>query len=246
MKNYRSDFTEIKVTAPEGGLTSGVPAIVNGLFCVPQTSGAEGDLVGVLTAGKVAMTKASGTVFTPSAAVAYYNATTGLITATTTDRRVGIAMPAASGTTEVEVIFWPGADAVGGSSAAITAADVSLSTAIYPFTGSVQDAMDICFSKLFVHFTDRFNGVLVQGAATAGTLTGSLMKSPENGTSALTCVLPIAIKADGTFDMSAVAAISTTIPVTKSGETWSAAVTQSGSTDLSGVTFLLFSVAAPT
>lgn len=46
-----SDGSPIDITAPSGGCTSGTALLINGVVCIPETSGAQGDTVAAHVTG---------------------------------------------------------------------------------------------------------------------------------------------------------------------------------------------------
>lgn len=102
----------LKLTAPSGGVTTGVPVKIGRLFVVPQVTAAvgekfSGDIEGVHTIPKV-----SSEIWIEGT-VAYYNTGSALATSTsTTAMLIGLCVEAAaSGSTTAKIKLTPGAGA---------------------------------------------------------------------------------------------------------------------------------------
>jgi len=105
VKNYISEGKTLTLVAPVGGVTSGTPVIIGGVFCVPMSSADAGASFVGLVCGTVGLVKASGTTAAAGAAL-YFNATSGLIETSdsASNRRIGVAAEAlVSGSTEARV-----------------------------------------------------------------------------------------------------------------------------------------------
>ena len=98
MKNYVSEGDNVTITAPTGGVVSGQCVLVGSLFGVSSTTAAAGDDF-VLEIEGVYDLPSAAVVFTVGA-LAYWDATAGLITTIKTGNTViGVAV-AASATTD--------------------------------------------------------------------------------------------------------------------------------------------------
>src|SRR5690606_32203060 len=73
MKNYLQNGHILRVTTPPGGIASGDPLIVGNIFGIAAYSSAEGDPVELSTTGVFQLPKASATVLTVGARVAWDN-----------------------------------------------------------------------------------------------------------------------------------------------------------------------------
>lgn len=104
MKNFVQKGDVVTFTAPTGGVTAGVPALIGALTVIPAFSAAEGYECEGVTQGVFSLAKKS--TDTPTQfAKAYWDSTNGEVTTTASGNRlVGVFMNAlASGTVEADV-----------------------------------------------------------------------------------------------------------------------------------------------
>ena len=104
MKNFVQKGDVVTFTAPTGGAAAGIPLVIGSLVVIPVFSAAEGyECEGVTT--EVHNLPKLSTDTPAQFAKAYWDATNGYVTTTSTDNtEVGVFMEAlASGTTEADV-----------------------------------------------------------------------------------------------------------------------------------------------
>ncbi|WP_010322157.1 DUF2190 family protein [Marinobacterium stanieri] len=104
MKNFVQLGDTVTFTAPTGGAASGIPLVVGSLVVVPVLSAAEGYEAEGVTTGVFNVPKLS--TDTPAQfAPAYWDATNGYVTTTSTDNtKIGVFMHALeTGTAEADV-----------------------------------------------------------------------------------------------------------------------------------------------
>ena len=160
MKNYRSEGKTLNLIAPAGGVTSGNPYIIGGIFCVAMGDADAGETFVGLVEGVAGLTKASGTTAAAGAA-AYFNETSGLMETSDADdnRRIGVfAEAATSGNTNARVrldgkSFGDG-DADLESKVDKIASPVAGNMVVQTSGGGIADG-DIAVSSSAVDFGDR-------------------------------------------------------------------------------------------
>jgi len=104
MKNYLQNGDIVRVTTPAGGIASGDPLIVGGIFGIAAYSSAEGDPVELSTTGVFQLPKASAAVLTVGARVAWDNTAKEVATPAAGRFPIGLAVEAAgNGVTSVAV-----------------------------------------------------------------------------------------------------------------------------------------------
>lgn len=105
MKNFRSEGKTLNLVAPGGGVVSGSPYIVGGIFAVAMSDADAGDTFVGLVEGNCGLTKDSATTAAAGAA-AYFDSSSGLIETadSATNRRIGVwAEAGANGSTNARV-----------------------------------------------------------------------------------------------------------------------------------------------
>lgn len=95
MKNFVQPGDTLNLTAPAGGVTSGVPVIIGDLFVIPATSAPAGSQFAGKTDGVYELPKVSAQAWGEGAAL-YYNPATGLFSTGGPGRLVGVAAAAAA------------------------------------------------------------------------------------------------------------------------------------------------------
>ncbi|HMR03697.1 MAG TPA: DUF2190 family protein [Candidatus Competibacter phosphatis] len=104
MQNYIQNGHVITVTAPTGGVTSGEGMIIGNIFGVAAYSAAEGDPLELATTGVYKLPKATTTVLTVGARVAWDNTAKNINVPGAGRFPVGVATEAAgNGITSVAV-----------------------------------------------------------------------------------------------------------------------------------------------
>lgn len=93
MKNFVQVGDVITATASAGGVTSGIPVLIENAFGVPATSAAAGESYELAIEGVYDIPKAIGAI--NAAAAVYYDSSAGNVTTTAADNAfVGIATEA--------------------------------------------------------------------------------------------------------------------------------------------------------
>lgn len=97
MRNYVQPGDSLELTAPAGGVTSGVPKVIGDLFVVPSISAAAGSRFIGKTDGVFELPKVSAQAWTEGAAI-YFNPGTGLCSTAGAGggRLIGVAAVAAA------------------------------------------------------------------------------------------------------------------------------------------------------
>lgn len=104
MKNYLQNGHVVRVTAPAGGIASGDALIVGSIFGIAAYSSAEGDPVELATLGVFQLPKASASVLTVGARVAWDDTAKEATTPAAGRFPIGVAVEAAgNGVTSVAV-----------------------------------------------------------------------------------------------------------------------------------------------
>jgi predicted RecA/RadA family phage recombinase len=105
MKNYIQDGKTITLTAPAGGVVSGVGVLIGALFVVPLFSAGVSESFEARTTGVVQLPKASGAV-TEGAKLYWDNTAKNVTTTATANTFIGYAAGAqASGDATVNVLL---------------------------------------------------------------------------------------------------------------------------------------------
>lgn len=105
MKNYVQDGKTITLTAPAGGVTTGVGVLIGALFVVPLFSAAVSEPFEARVSGVATLPKASGAV-TEGAKLYWDNTAKNVTTTATSNTFIGYAAAAqASGDATVNVLL---------------------------------------------------------------------------------------------------------------------------------------------
>ncbi len=91
MKTYHQKGEVMTLTAPSGGVVSGVPLLIGSLFVVPMISAAEAELFSALAEGVVSYTKTSAQAWTECLKVYWNTSTSKFDSDGTTGPLVGVA-----------------------------------------------------------------------------------------------------------------------------------------------------------
>ncbi|HXV31864.1 MAG TPA: DUF2190 family protein [Sinorhizobium sp.] len=96
MKNYIQPGKSIDITAPSGGVTSGLVAIIGSLIGVAAVTAAEGEAAAIATEGVFELPKTSAQAWTVGAKI-YWDATNSVATTVSTSNTlIGIAVAVAA------------------------------------------------------------------------------------------------------------------------------------------------------
>lgn len=109
--NYVGPGDVVDLTAPGGGVTSGVGVLIGDLFVVPQVSADATETFAAATRGVFTLPKLTTAVIAEGALV-YWDPTPGEVNVTATSQKcVGLAVEAAgNGVTSVKVLVIPNSD----------------------------------------------------------------------------------------------------------------------------------------
>lgn len=92
--NRFSDGSPVEITVPSGGCVSGKGVLINGVFCIPETTGNVGDTVAAHLVGIWDITSDTGTAWA-FGDVIYWDNTAKVATKTTTSNtKIGQCMAA--------------------------------------------------------------------------------------------------------------------------------------------------------
>jgi predicted RecA/RadA family phage recombinase len=107
MKNYVYSGERLTLTAPVGGVTSGAPKVVDGLFVVPEASAAEGETFTGLAKGVCKINKAAVAIAVGKRL--YWDAPNAVLTTLPKGRLVAVCTKAAvEGDAQVEALLFDG------------------------------------------------------------------------------------------------------------------------------------------
>lgn len=96
MKNYEQHGDTLDLTAPTGGVTSGVPVKIGGQVVVPQVSAAEGKTFAAKTTGVFRLAKESGQSWGECVTLYWDDTTKAFTTTSTSNTKCGHAAAAAA------------------------------------------------------------------------------------------------------------------------------------------------------
>lgn len=89
MKTKFSEGSPIDVTVPSGGCTAGAGLLINGFFCVPVTTAAQGDVVSTHVTGVFDLTSDTGTAWSFGDVLYWDNTNKRLTKTSTSNTKVG-------------------------------------------------------------------------------------------------------------------------------------------------------------
>lgn len=96
MKNFVSEGRLVDITAPSGGVTSGVGVLIGTLFGVATVTAAEGETASILTSGVVEIAKTSALAIDVGDRL-FWDGTNKVVNKTSTaQQQVGVAVSAAA------------------------------------------------------------------------------------------------------------------------------------------------------
>lgn len=96
MKNYVQHGDTLDLTAPTGGVASGVPVKIGGQVVVPQVSAAEGKTFAAKTTGVFRLAKATGQSWAECVTLYWDDTAKAFTTTSTSNTKCGHAVAAAA------------------------------------------------------------------------------------------------------------------------------------------------------
>lgn len=104
MKNYEQHGDTLDLTAPAGGVTSGVPVKIGGQVVVPQVSAAEGKTFSAKTTGVFRVAKATGQAWGECVTLHWDDAAKVFTTTATNNTKCGHSAAAAVNPDDVGLV----------------------------------------------------------------------------------------------------------------------------------------------